>query len=72
MSIKNEIKSYLELAGWTQTDIAEELSKKYNKNVTIQNLNNKIAKGTLRYKEALDIADIAGYKVEWIKKDPGN
>lgn len=34
---------------------------------TVQNLSKKINKGTLRYEEAEEIADLLGYKIEWIK-----
>lgn len=68
MTIKNEIKSIIVKAGWTITDIAKALSEKTGNHYSVQNLSNKLSRGTLKYKEALDIAEIIGYKIEWVKK----
>lgn len=67
--VRREIKSIIAKAGWTLTDIVDELNKRNSTNNTLQNLSNKLSKGTLRYKEALEIAEIIGYKLQWIKKD---
>lgn len=67
MNIKNKIKSIMVLAGWTMSDIIKELNVKYNRKDTVQNLSNKLTHGTLRYKEAIEIAEVIGYKIEWIK-----
>lgn len=68
MEIKNEINSYLAKAGWTLTAVAQELTLKHNKNVTVQNLSNKLAKGTIRYGEVKEIADTIGYDLSWTKR----
>ena len=49
--IKNEIKSYIAKSGWTQT--------------TSQNISNKLARGTIKYSECKEIADIIGFSIEW-------
>ena len=66
--IGNEIKARIIESGWTITDVAEKLSNKYNKTYSSQNLSNKLRRGTIQYQEVKDIADIIGYKIEWIKK----
>lgn len=68
MDIKNEIKSYIVKSGYTMTEIIEMVNKKYNKTDTVQNLSNKLTRGTIRYNEVLEIADICGYNIEWIEK----
>lgn len=70
MDAKNDIKSNLARYGWTLTNVVEELNKKYGRNDTIQNLSNKISKGTIRYKEILEIADVIGCQIIWEKKQP--
>lgn len=35
---------------------------------SVQNLSNKLCKGTLRYTEAEEIAEICGYNIVWEKK----
>lgn len=67
--IKNEIKSYIALSGWTLTDIVKTMNKKYGTDTTTQNLSNKLTRGTIKYNECKQIAEIIGYKIEWIKKD---
>lgn len=65
--VRNEIKSYIAKSGMTLKDIIVE----YNKNhapTTTQNISNKLSRGTLKYQEALDIAEIIGYKIVWEKK----
>lgn len=68
IDIKNEIKSYLALSGWTLTDIAKALNEKYGTDTTTQNLSNKLTRGTIKYSECKQIAEIIGYKIEWSKE----
>lgn len=69
MGLKEDIKSYIVKQGWTVTKIAEELNKRNGTDFTSQNLSKKINNETLKYKEVLEIADIIGYEIEWIKKE---
>lgn len=69
MGIKEEIKSLIVKSGWTMSDVVEALNEKYDRNDTVQNLSNKLSRGTLKYREALEIAEIIGYSVEWRKKE---
>ncbi len=68
MTIKYEIKAKIVSKGWTIKDVAAELEKKYNSNYSPENLSNKLRRGTIKYKEVKDIAEIIGYKIEWLKK----
>ena len=69
-SIRNEIKSYIAKSGWTLTDIVKELNKNRSEEeqTTSQNISNKLTRGTLKYSEAKEIANIIGYKIEWYSK----
>ena len=69
MGLKEEIKSYIVSSGWSITQLAEELNKRNGSDYTMQNLSNKIRKESLKYSEVLQIAEIIGYNVRWIKKD---
>ena len=69
MGLKEDIKSYIVKKGWTVTKIVEELNRRNEKQQTVQNLSKKINKETLRYDEVLEIADIIGYRIEWIEKE---
>jgi len=69
MSIRNDIKVLSIKASCNFTEIAKELSEKYNKGYTVQNLSKKLGNKTIKYQEILDIADILGYEIKWVKKE---
>lgn len=71
MSIKNEIKGYISASGWTLTDIVNKLNETLpqDKQTTVQNLSNKLTRGTIKYSEVKEIAKIIGMKIEWIEED---
>lgn len=51
------------------TEIIELINEKYDRNDTVQNLSNKLARGTIKYSEVKEIADVIGYDVKWIKSE---
>lgn len=63
-NVRNEIKSYIAKSGMTMTEIADGYSKKHGP-MSVQNLSNKLAKGTIRYSDCLEIARVAGYEIVW-------
>ena len=65
-TIKNEVKSYIVKEGFTMKKIAGLLDKESN--VALQNLSNKLTRGTIKYSEIKEIADILGYEIKWEKK----
>ncbi len=67
--IRNEIKGYIANSGWSLTNIVKELNahKSEEEQTTTQNISNKLTRGTIKYSEVLEIAEIIGYKVKWIK-----
>ena len=48
--------------------LADQLTQKTGKSVTVQNISNKFSKETIRYKEVLEIADVLGYEIIWKEK----
>lgn len=70
MNVRNEIKSYIAKSGWTLVDIVKELNKSRpaDKQTTPQNITNKLTRGTIKYSECKEIADIIGYSIEWVEK----
>ena len=69
MGFREEIKSIIVKSGWTMSDIVKALNEKHSRRDTVQNLSNKLSRETLKYREALEIAEIIGYSIEWVKKD---
>ena len=63
--IRNELKGYIHMRGMTYEKVATLLTQKYGKRVTAQSLNNKIARGSIRYIDILQICEVLGYKIRW-------
>ena len=63
--IRNEIRSYMVARGHTYSSVAALLREKFGDKVTAQSLNNKLTRGSLRYIDAKNIADVLGYKIKW-------
>lgn len=63
--VKNEIRSYMVAKGHTFESLAKLLSERYNRNDTAQNISNKLQRGTIKYAEVLEIAEVLGYKLAW-------
>jgi hypothetical protein len=61
MSLNDEIKFYVWSAGYELKDIANHLG------MSKQQLNEKLSKDRLRYKEAKEIANFIGMKLTWEK-----
>ena len=67
-NIRNYIKSKIILAGMTMRDVAEMLHLKYGRSDSVSNLSGKLSRGSLRYDEAMEIADVLGYNIVWQKR----
>ncbi len=68
MNIRNEIKAYIIRTGWTMLNLVEELSQRYGWSSSVSNLSAKLQRESLRYKEAIQIADVLGYDIVWVKR----
>jgi len=67
MIIKDEIKSYIVKTGRSMVDVVNDINAKrpLDRKTSAQNLSNKLTRQTLKYTEALEIADVIGYTIEW-------
>ena len=65
--IRNEIKAYIALSGWTLTNIVEEMNRTrpVAEHTTTQNISNKLSRGTIKYSECKEIARIIGFAIKW-------
>lgn len=66
--IRNEIKSHIIGAGMTMQSTVDRLSAKYGWSDSVPNLSGKLKRGTLRYTEALELADVLGYDLVWVPR----
>lgn len=68
VAVKEDVKAAIAKAGWTLNAVNDELNRRHNTKYTVQNLSNKLARGSLQYREAVEIAEIIGFTIEWITK----
>lgn len=68
MNVRTEIKSHLVREGVTMQEVLYSLSKQYGWSGSISNLSGKLQRETLRYKEAVELADVLGYEIVWKKR----
>lgn len=68
INIHNHIKSIIVLEGMTMRDMVEMLHLKYGRSDSVSNLSGKLSRGSLRYDEAMEIADVLGYDIVWQKR----
>lgn len=66
--IEFEIKKQLAGAGSNVSDIVKRLNEKYGTADTPQAVTRQLKQGTLPFWKVLRIADILGYKIEWLRK----
>lgn len=66
--LRNEIKSYIIRSGHTMQETVDQLSVEYNWSDSVSNLSNKLQRESLRYTEAVQLADILGYDIIWQRR----
>ena len=68
MNVRNEEKSHLVCEGVSMQDVLVKLEQQYDWSRSISNLSGKLQRETLRYKEAVELADVLGYEIVWKKR----
>lgn len=63
-----KLKGILASEGYTLTALVKQLNEKGN-TTTIQNISNKLKRGSLNYLEVIEILEAVNYKVEWFKNN---
>lgn len=69
MAYKNDLKALIIKSGYTMAQINDELNKRHNTNLGYQNFSNRLSKETFKYNEILEILDIIGYYIQWVKRE---
>ena len=67
-NLRNEIKSYIVRSGYTMQEVVDRLSEDYGWTDSVSNLSNKLQRESLRYVEAVQLADTLGYDLVWQKR----
>ena len=68
MDIRNELKSYIVKEGLTMRELVDTLSFEYGWSDSVPNFSGKLSRGSLRYSEAVEMADVMGYDIVWVKR----
>ena len=63
MNVRNEVKAQLVREGVTMQEALNRLAEQYGWSNSISNLSGKLQRETLRYKEAVELADVLGYEI---------
>ena len=67
-NLRNEVKSYIVRSGYTMQEVVDRLSEDYGWSDSVSNLSNKLQRESLRYTEAVQLADALGYEIVWQKR----
>ena len=67
-NIRNEIKAQIIRAGYTMQEVVDLLHDEYGWSDSVSNLSGKLQRESLRYREAVELADVLGYDVVWQKR----
>ena len=52
------------------SEVVRRLAARYHRSGSVPNFSDKLKHGSLRYTEALEIAEVLGYEIIWQKKKP--
>ena len=63
-----DCKSYIVRAGMTMSEVVDYLADEYGWSSSVPNLSGKLKRGSLRYGEAVELADALGYDIVWVKR----
>ena len=66
--LRNEIKSYIVRTGCTMQEVVDLLADEHGWSDSVSNLSNKLQRESLRYTEAIQLADALGYDIVWQKR----
>ena len=65
--IENQIRGYIAASGLTMSSLAALIVEKLERPESAQSFSQKLKRGTIKYAEVLQIADLLGYKIIWDK-----
>ena len=68
-NIRNYIKARITEEGYTMDEVLQILHEEYQWSRSLSNFSAKLSRESLRYKEALELAEVLGYEIVWKKKE---
>ena len=67
-SIRNEIKAQIVRAGFTMQEVVDRLADEYDWSDSVSNLSAKLQRESIHYKEVVELADVLGCDIVWVKR----
>ncbi len=71
MNVRSIIKSYIVREGMTMGEVVVKLAELHGWSRSVPNFSDKLRRGSLRYHEAVEVADVLGYDIVWKKRTGG-
>ena len=68
-NLRNEIKSYIVRQDCTMQEVVDLLADEHGWSDSVSNLSNKLRRESLRYTEAVQLADVLGYEIVWKRRE---
>lgn len=65
--VKNELKGLIVSQGHSLNSIAKLISETYKRPESLQNLSQKLSRGSIKYVEVIELIEALGYKIEFKK-----
>ena len=66
--IRRLVKDFLQEQNTSVYKLAQMLEKTYGRSGSVSNLLNKLSRATFKISELMDIADLFGYEIQFVKK----
>ena len=66
--IRTLVKCFLQGQNTSVYKLAQMLEKNYGRSGSVSNLLNKLSRATFKISELMDIADLFGYEIQFVKK----
>ena len=65
--VHDEVKSVIAKHGFTLTEVVNRMNQKREPDdqTSVQNISNKLARGTIKFSEVLEITSVMGLKINW-------
>ena len=67
-AVRNEIKARIVREGVTMGEVVRRLAERHGWSPSAPAFTSKLKRGSLRYGEAVQIADVLGYDLVWVKR----
>ena len=68
MSLYLDLKAAITSSGMKLYEVNDELNRRNGTDYGFQNFSNRLRKSIFRYEEVVQILDIIGYDIQWVKR----